>query len=81
MTYRLIQVEPLSPHVGAEISGVDLARPIVADAFGEIRRAFGQYSVVFFRDQDLTLSSTLPLPSGLRRSTSTASSPPSPAIR
>ena len=23
MTYRLIQVEPLSPHVGAEISGVD----------------------------------------------------------
>ena len=54
MTYRLIQVEPVSPHVGAEISGVDLARPIAADAFAEIRRAFGQYGVVFFRDQDLT---------------------------
>jgi hypothetical protein len=25
-----------------------------ADAFAEIRRAFGQYGVVFFRDQDLT---------------------------
>jgi taurine dioxygenase len=54
MTYRLIRVEPVSPHVGAEISGVDLARPIAADAFAEIRRAFGQYGVVFFRDQDLT---------------------------
>ena len=54
MTYRLIRVEPASPHVGAEISGVDLARPIAADAFAEIRRAFGQYGVVFFRDQDLT---------------------------
>src|SRR5215831_4594566 len=54
MTYGLIRVEPISPHVGAEISGVDLARPIAADAFAEIRRAFGQYGVVFFRDQDLT---------------------------
>jgi len=54
MTYRLIRVEPVSPHVGAEVSGVDLARPIAADVFTEIRRAFGQYGVVFFRDQDLT---------------------------
>jgi taurine dioxygenase len=54
MTYRLIRVEPVSPHVGAEISGVDPVRPITADAFTEIRRAFGQYGVVFFRDQDLT---------------------------
>jgi taurine dioxygenase len=54
MTYRLIRVEPVSPHVGAEISGVDLVRPITADAFTEIRRAFGRYGVVFFRDQDLT---------------------------
>ncbi len=54
MTYRLIRVEPVSPHVGVEISGVDLARPIAADAFAEIRRAFGQYGVVFFRDQHLT---------------------------
>jgi len=54
MTYRLIRVAPVSPHVGAEIGGVDLARPVAADAFAEIRRAFGQYGVVFFRDQDLT---------------------------
>ena len=54
MTYRLVRVERVSPHVSAEISGVDLVRPITADAFTEIRSAFGQYGVVFFRDQDLT---------------------------
>jgi len=54
MTYRFIRVEPISSHVGAEISGVDLARPIAADVFAEIHRAFGQHGVVFFRDQDLT---------------------------
>ena len=54
MTYRLIRVEPVSRHVGVEISGVDLARPIAADVFAEIRGAFGQYGVVFFRDQHLT---------------------------
>ena len=54
MTYRLIRVEPVSPHVGAEISGVDLARPVDDGVFAEIRRAFGQYGVVFFRDQQLT---------------------------
>src|SRR5215813_14148905 len=54
MTYHLIRVEPVSQHVGAEISGVDLTRSLAADAFAEIRHAFGQYGVVFFRDQDLT---------------------------
>lgn len=54
MSYSHIRVEPLSAHVGAEISGVDLAQPIRDAAFCEIRRAFGKYGVVFFRDQHLT---------------------------
>jgi taurine dioxygenase len=54
MTYRQIRVAPLSPHVGAEIAGVDLARPIADDIFAEIRRAFGQHGVVFFHDQHLS---------------------------
>ena len=37
-------------HVGAEILGVDLARPGAAD-LAQIRAAFAQYGVVFFRDQ------------------------------
>src|SRR5712692_4224972 len=54
MDYRHIRVEPLSTHVGAEIAGVDLAVPVAEAAFAEIRRAFGEYGVVFFRDQRLT---------------------------
>ena len=54
MTYQHIRVEPLSTYVGAEIGGVDLARPVSEAAFAEIRTAFGEYGVVFFRDQQLT---------------------------
>jgi taurine dioxygenase len=54
MNYSHIKVEPLSAHVGAEIGGVDLAKAIPDAVFGEIREAFGEYGVVFFRDQHLT---------------------------
>jgi alpha-ketoglutarate-dependent taurine dioxygenase len=47
-------VGPLSTVVGAEIGGVDLAMPLAEPALAEIRRAFGEYGVVFFRDQLLT---------------------------
>ena len=54
MDYQRIRVEPLSEAVGAEISGVDLTRPLGNEIFSEIRHAFGKYGVVFFRDQQLT---------------------------
>src|SRR5712672_1254678 len=54
MTYDHIQVTPLATSVGAEISGVDLAVPPGGAGVAEIRRAFGEYGVVFFRDQQLT---------------------------
>ena len=54
MEYQRIRVEPLSEAVGAEISGIDLTKPLGNEIFSEIRHAFGQYGVVFFRDQQLT---------------------------
>src|SRR5437763_3787626 len=54
MVYQHIRVAPLSAHVGAEIGGVELARPLPDEVLAEIRHAFGQYGVVFFRDQRLT---------------------------
>ena len=53
MAYHRIRVEPISRKVGAEIAGVDLRAPLPDDVFAEIRRAFGEYGVVFFRDQHL----------------------------
>jgi taurine dioxygenase len=54
MNYQHIRVEPLSTWLGAEVAGVDLAAPVADETFAEIRRAFGEYGVVFFRDQHLT---------------------------
>ena len=54
MKYQHIRVEPVSTHVGAEIGGIDLAAPLTDTAMAEIRHAFGEHGVVFFRDQGLT---------------------------
>ncbi|WP_137126088.1 TauD/TfdA family dioxygenase [Roseomonas sp. HF4] len=40
--------------VGAEIRGVDLRDPLDDATFGEIRQAFHDHGVVFFRDQHIT---------------------------
>lgn len=49
-----LSVEPLSPALGAVISGVDLRRPLAAAAVEAINEAFDRYIVVVFRDQDLS---------------------------
>jgi taurine dioxygenase len=52
--YRHIKVCPVSGALGAEIEGVDGARPLRAEVVAEIRRAFLDHLVVFFRNQKLT---------------------------
>jgi taurine dioxygenase len=52
--YSQIDVQPISPRVGAEIHGVDLTRPISDQVFSEIENAYREYGVIFFRDQTLT---------------------------
>ena len=54
MTYHHVRVTPLSTAVGAEISGVDLTAALPELALAEIRHAFGEHGVIFFRDQQLT---------------------------
>ena len=54
MTSTAIQIEKLTPHVGAEIRGVDLSRPLDERAFKEIHGALVDNGVIFFRDQRLT---------------------------
>lgn len=54
MTYRTIQVHPVSGALGAEISGVDLSRDLDDGVIGEIRRALVENCVIFFRDQHLS---------------------------
>jgi taurine dioxygenase len=50
----LIQLRPLGGALGAEIGGVDLSRPLAADALTEVRRAWLDHQVLRFRGQSLS---------------------------
>lgn len=49
-----IELRKLSPLVGAEVMGVNLAEPIDADTAAEIKTAWETYGVLLFRDQPVT---------------------------
>jgi taurine dioxygenase len=46
-------IEPVAGALGAELSGVDLAKPLSSDTVAAIRRAWLEHGVIFFREQDL----------------------------
>ena len=52
-TYQHIGVTRLCGALGAEITGVDLSRPLAPTLRSEIRRAFLDHLMIVFRDQDL----------------------------
>ena len=55
MAYDRIQLRKLTPTIGAEIFGVDLAQPLTDSQFEEIHQALMENLVIFFRDQKLTV--------------------------
>ncbi len=50
-----LKIEPVTPAIGAEISGVDLTRPLDDATLAELKDAWARHLVLFFRDQELTL--------------------------
>jgi taurine dioxygenase len=54
MPYQTIEIKKLTPHIGAEIGGVDLSRPLGNQQFQEVHDALMENLVIFFRDQHLT---------------------------
>jgi len=52
--YRLIEVTPINPSIGAVIGGVDLAREVSRELFAEINSALVEHHVIVFRDQKLS---------------------------
>ena len=55
MPYQTIEVTRLTPHIGAEIGGVDLSRPLGNQQFQEVHDALMENLVVFFRDQKMSI--------------------------
>jgi len=52
--YQTIGVNSLTPHIGAEIQGLDLSKPLDNQQFSEVYRAWLDWKLVVFRDQHLT---------------------------
>ena len=48
MTYR---ITPLTPHTGAEVTGLDLAKPVDAETKTALNRAWAQHHVLVVREQ------------------------------
>ncbi len=49
----MISIAKLGKHLGAEITGIDLAQPLEDAAFARVSEAFFEHQVVVFRDQRL----------------------------
>lgn len=54
MSFRHIEVDPITPTIGAMISGVDLNTVRSEDVYEEIKQALWRHGVVFFRKQNIT---------------------------
>jgi taurine dioxygenase len=52
--YDTLEARPLAGALGAEIVGVDLAKPIKKEVLADIHRAWLDHQMIYFRDQDLT---------------------------
>jgi taurine dioxygenase len=52
--YARFGLTPLSPLIGAEITGVDLGAPLDPEVRDELHRAWLEWKVLFFRDQRIT---------------------------
>lgn len=53
MSERLT-ITPLGPHIGAQISGLDVARPLSDNQFEQLYHAVLRHQVVFLREQAVT---------------------------
>jgi taurine dioxygenase len=49
-----LQIRPVSPTIGAEVLGLDLAGDLAAETVAAMRAAWLEHLVLFFPDQDLT---------------------------
>jgi alpha-ketoglutarate-dependent 2,4-dichlorophenoxyacetate dioxygenase len=49
-----IAVNPLHPHIGAEVSGIDAAAPLDHETLAELWRAIDRYSVLVLKHQSIT---------------------------
>ena len=55
MSSNSLHFDPLTPRIGAEVHGIDLAQPLSDATFDALHDGWMRHQVLFFRDQDLTI--------------------------
>ena len=66
MSYETMEVRKVTPNIGAEIRGVDLAKGLSNQQFDAIHRALLENLVIFFREQTIDVHLLLRLLPGSR---------------
>ena len=56
-----VTITPITPTIGAEISGLDLDRPLSSAEAEWLHAAWLRFKVIFFRDQDISHASHIRL--------------------
>jgi taurine dioxygenase len=54
LTFDHFGVERMGTTIGAEVTGIDLRRPLADEVVAELQRCLFQFKVLFFRDQPLS---------------------------
>jgi taurine dioxygenase len=54
MHYETLTITKLTPHIGAEIGGIDLTMPLSNRQVAELHKAFAENLVIFFRNQKIS---------------------------
>ena len=52
--YQILELKPYNPSIGATVGNIDLTRPLTDAELAELKRAFTEYQVLFFRDQQIS---------------------------
>src|ERR1700679_2806772 len=55
MSYATIQVKPVTPRLGAEISDIDLTAALTNQQVEDMHTALAEHQVLFYRDQKINL--------------------------
>ena len=50
----MLSIDPITPSIGAEVSGLDFSRPISVSMYDEVYRALLQHLVIFIRGTDIS---------------------------
>ena len=52
--YTALDITPYNPSIGATVRNIDLTKPLGDIELAELKRAFIEYQVLFFRDQQIS---------------------------